>query len=222
MKIKTLKQNILRFIGNIFLSFFVNLVCRTLKLSFYNDIEFNKLLDDKKAFVLAFWHGDMLIPWFIHRNKNITALVSSSKDGELLVNLLLSWKYKVIRGSSHRGGKEAFQEMINIAKNNCSLAVTPDGPKGPNHIMKAGAVVVAQRNNLPLVLVACEINKYKSLKSWDKMKIPKLFSKVAVAYSDPIYISNELDFEATNEKIKECELLLNKLHSKAKEFVRFN
>lgn len=222
MKFKTLKQNILRFIGNIFLSFFVNLICRTLKFSYHNDEKFDRLVKEKKAFIIAFWHGDMLIPWFIHRSKNITALVSSSKDGELLVNLLLSWKYKVIRGSSHRGGKEAFQEMLNVAKNNCSLAITPDGPKGPNYIMKAGAVIVAQRNNLPLILVASEINKYKSLKSWDKMKIPHLFSKVEVVYSDPIFISKELDFEATNEKIKECELLLNQLHSQAKEFVRSN
>jgi len=222
MKIKTLKQNILRFIGNIFLSFFVNFVCRTLKLSFYNNEKFEKLISENKAFVIAFWHGDMLIPWFIHRNKNITALVSSSKDGELLVNLLLSWKYKVIRGSSNKGGKEALQEMLNAAKNNCSLAITPDGPKGPNHIMKAGAVIVAQRNSLPLILVASEISKYKSLKSWDKMKIPYLFAKTSIVYSDPIFLPKELDFEATNEKIKECELLLNQLHSQAKEFVRSN
>ena len=82
-----------------------------------------------KRCVVAFWHGEMLPIWFTMRCLAPTAMVSASRDGSLLAQLLVDWKYRVVRGSSSQGGREAL-ESITSAANDGVVCVTPDGPKG--------------------------------------------------------------------------------------------
>jgi hypothetical protein len=156
---------------------------------------------NNRHFIAAFWHGSMLVPWYIFRNKKFSALVSQSKDGELLTKLLKSWKYNVIRGSSNVGGKEALQLMKDEADKKRNIAITPDGPKGPEFKMKPGAIVLAKKTQMPILLIGVCYKNYVQLKSWDKFKIPKLFSKVVVKFSDPIIVPFELSYEEVSEYI---------------------
>ncbi|MFC2135343.1 lysophospholipid acyltransferase family protein [Bacteroidota bacterium] len=216
MKLKIIKQNILRFLGLYLLSFTINVLLKTVKITIYNSKKVDDLKDQN--YVLGFWHGTMLIPWYLHRNKNFAALVSQSKDGEILTRILKKWKYNVARGSSHIGGKDALEIILNQANNKYSIAITPDGPTGPPRVFKAGAVIVAKKTNVPLVLLGiANHNKYQ-LKSWDKFEIPRPFSKIIAVYSDPINIDNSLDFDETSTLITECEEKLNQLQIRAEEY----
>ena len=218
MKLRKIRQDTLRFIGNYFLFNVVNVLCKTLRITFINKNVIEKLDKDGKNYVLAFWHGSMLIPWFLGRNKNFAALISKSKDGDLLSRILKGWHYEVVRGSSSTGGNVALGIMVDYAKNNYSIAITPDGPKGPIHKSKAGAVITAKKSGLPLVMVGIGHEKKRILKSWDKFEIPKFFSKVKVVYSDPVFVKSDLSYDETYKVIENCELELNKLHKKANEF----
>jgi lysophospholipid acyltransferase (LPLAT)-like uncharacterized protein len=84
--------------------------------------------------------------------------------------------------------------------------------------MKAGAVVTAQKSNIPLVLAGIGIKKKKTLKSWDKFEIPALFSKTKVVYSNPIYFNNEISYSQTSDIITFCENKLNELQKEAGRF----
>lgn len=217
-KAKELRREVLRFFGNHLLVVFIGVLCKTLKINFINTETIKKLDEEKKNYVLAFWHGTMIIPWYIHRSKNFVALISKSKDGDMLANLLKHWDYEVVRGSSSRGGNVALGIMVDYAKNNSSIAITPDGPKGPVHKLKPGAVITAKKSNIPLVLMGIGVEKKKILKSWDKFEIPKLFSKVKVVYSNAIYIDGTLSFEGTSKMIDECESKLTQLQNEAEIF----
>lgn len=217
MKIKTIKQNLLRNIGNLVLHSVVGVLCKTVKIEIINFDNTSKLLSKKKNFVLAFWHGTMLVPWYLHRNKNFAALVSKSKDGSLLANSLVKWGYKVERGSSHKGGKEALSTLLVNAEHNYSIAITPDGPTGPPRVMKAGAVITAQRSGIPLVLCGVAYSKKHIFKSWDSFEIPKPFSKVTIKYSQPILVNTNLDRDRTSKIIAECNTLLNQLQNDAEK-----
>ncbi len=218
MKHKKIKQNILRFLGNYFLFHFINVLCKTLRFEIINQNTVNDLVLLNDNFILTFWHGTMLIPWFLHRNKKIAALTSKSKDGEILARILKKWNYKVIRGSSSKGGDEALGLMVDYAKNKSSIAITPDGPKGPAHKMKAGAVVVSKKSGCPVILVGVGVEKKKKLKSWDKFEIPVPFSRVKVIYSDPVYVDENLSYDDTSKMIKESENMLNQLQNEAGVF----
>ncbi len=208
---KGIKDKLLHKAGKVLLGYLVTVLCKSLRIEYKNYIQVEKLIGENKKFISAFWHGTMLIPWYVFRNKNTAALVSKSKDGELLARVLAKWEYDVVRGSSRDGGKAAFDKIVDIAKSDKSIALTPDGPTGPPFKMKAGTVVAAKRSGLPIVLVGVRCESSYRLNSWDNFEIPKPFSKVRLDFSEPVYISNELSRDEVSEKIAECELLLNQL-----------
>jgi len=218
MKLKKVKQNTLRFTGNIFLYHAVNVLCKSLRICFVNKQTLDELVRNKKNFVLAFWHGTMLLPWYLHRNKNFAALISKSKDGDLLSKILKHWNYNVIRGSSSVGGDVALGIMVDFAKNNSSIAITPDGPRGPAFKLKAGAVITAKKSGLPLVLLGVGYKRKKRLKSWDSFQVPFFFSKAKVTFSDAIYVDSKLNYDETSKVIENCELQLRKLQEESEKF----
>jgi len=216
MKLSQKQKNIVQFIGNNFAFVAINLLFKTLRIQIKNGENIIKMNSMARNYVVAFWHGSMGIGWFLHRN-NIAALVSQSKDGDILANILKKWNYHVVRGSSSNGGKEALSVMVELLNQKYSLAITPDGPKGPATKMKAGAVVAAKRSNIPLFLVGIGVKNKFVMKSWDRFEVPKPFSKVYVVYSDPILIDNTSNTEEISIKIEECENLLHELQKEALE-----
>jgi len=218
MKLKKVKQNILRFFGQFFLANVVTALCKSLKVEKVNYDVIKKLQQEKKNFVLAFWHNTMLLPWYLHGDPAFAALISKSKDGDLLAKILKKWKYNVVRGSSSQGGDVALGIMVDFAKNNYSIAITPDGPRGPSHKFKAGAVVTAKKSGIPLVLAGIGFKKKKLLKSWDRFQVPYFFSKVKVVYSKPFFVDKGLSYEETSKIIEDCEIKLNELQESAAQF----
>lgn len=218
MIIKKLKKKLLHFLGNNLLGFVIRVLCKTVKYEIINKNYIDSLEKKNQHYVLGFWHGTMLAPWYLHRNQNFAAIVSQSKDGEVLSRLLTTWNYLIARGSSHRGGKDAMKMLLDFAAQKKSIAITPDGPTGPIHKMKPGAVITAKKSGIPLVLMGIGYNKYYQLNSWDKFRIPRFFSTAKIIYSEPVFIDGELDYDSTDVIIKECEQNLNKLQEEAQTF----
>lgn len=218
MKLKEIKQLTLRFLGHLFLIRTVDLLCKSLRVSFKNKEAFERLESENHNYVVAFWHETMMLPWYLNGRKNSAALTSKSKDGDLLAKQLKHWDYEVVRGSSSKGGDVALGIMIDYAKNKYSIAVTPDGPRGPVYKFKAGAVITAKKSGIPLVLLGVGFKNKKMLKSWDKFQIPCFFSKANAVYSDPIYIDKNLSYQETSEMITICEKKLIELQNEAGRF----
>ncbi|MDP1676683.1 MAG: lysophospholipid acyltransferase family protein [Bacteroidota bacterium] len=194
--------------------------CKTLKIVRVNADQFDELSRNGKNVIVTFWHDSMFVGWFLHRpqtNWKISALVSQSNDGEFLSTILERWNYTMIRGSSHTGGKEAMQLMVDEVENGNSLAITPDGPRGPRHEMKMGAVRVAQRTGVPLILVGIATLKKKQLRSWDKFEVPRPFSTVVAKYSEPIIVPKELNNELLDEFKRTMQNVMTKLTEEASE-----
>ena len=160
----------------------------------------------------------MLLGWYLHGENSTVALTSKSKDGDLLAKTLKKWKYIVVRGSSSKGGEIALGVMVDYARNKCSIAITPDGPRGPALKFKAGAVITAKKSGIPILLAGIGFKKKKLLNSWDQFQVPYFFSQVKVVYSDPIYIDKNSNYEQTSSFIKKCEEELRKLQKKAEIF----
>ena len=193
-------REFLQKLGLIILPPFLDLLTRTLKIEIVNE----KSLQSGN-FVLMFWHGKMLAGWWLGRNKNFYAVVSQSKDGEILSRLLKRWNYRLIRGSSSKDSKEVMREMVDALKNNFSLAITPDGPRGPREEMKIGGLIAAVRAQKPVVLCGIVYEKKKIFNSWDKFELPKFFSKVKIRLSEPMLFPMGLANEEYENIRKELE-----------------
>lgn len=144
--------------------------------------------------IYIFWHSKMLAGWWIIRKLKPVALVSLSKDGELLSNVLKKWKYKIIRGSSSRGGKSALEEITGLAKLRNTIAITPDGPRGPEKVLKNGALIISFESGMPVVPLKIEYSRKLILKkSWDKFEIPIPFSKCTITAGKRYFYEKYLD-----------------------------
>jgi hypothetical protein len=196
------------------------LLCLTIRIKKYNSSLFENYRRNNNQSVIAFWHGSMLVGWFLHRPHSggpVAALVSQSEDGEILSSTLSRWGYVMIRGSSHVGGKEAMQLMVDAITRGNALCITPDGPTGPRHQMKMGAVRAAQRAHVPLFLVGIAANRKKILKSWDRFEIPLPFSNVSVWYSGPLMVPGDLQDESLDVFLAETQAQLHALNLKAEQ-----
>lgn len=160
--------------------------------------------------IIAFWHDSMLPGWHFHAEQKAIALVSQSKDGGILTRLLERWGIKTIRGSSSKSGKEALAEAVELVKQGHTLLLTPDGPRGPRHKFKPGAVIAAQRAGVPLYLArVSESSAYVFQKSWDMFRLPLPFASIHIDYCMLTISQNLTEKEYIDSVISECESLLN-------------
>jgi lysophospholipid acyltransferase (LPLAT)-like uncharacterized protein len=214
MSLKKTNQDLLRFLGNTLAGSLINLLIKTLTIERKNCEGFDLISKDQNC-IVAFWHGKMFLGWYLQKNKKFSALVSRSKDGDVLANLLVKWGYRVTRGSSHIGGKEALEIMVEQSGSGNSFAITPDGSKGPARKMKAGAAVLAKKCGQNLFLIGIGYRNKIVLKSWDSFEIPLPFTKAIAVYSDPVKINMNLTYDETSKVINELEIKLEELTKEA-------
>jgi lysophospholipid acyltransferase (LPLAT)-like uncharacterized protein len=216
--LRKLKQDLLRTAGTFILPFSMDVLCRSLKKEILNKEIIDKLDAENKNYVFAFWHGTMLLPWYLQKKNESAALISKSRDGDLLVRVLRYWNYEVVRGSSSSGGDVALGILVDLARNRKIIAITPDGPRGPAYKMKAGAVITAKKSGIPIVLAGVAYKKKKVLSNWDKFEVPLPFTRARIVLSNAIYVNRDLSYNETSELIMTCENELNELQRKAGEF----
>lgn len=161
--------------------------------------------------VVAFWHGEMLPIWMMCRSRRPTALVSASADGALLTQLLADWSYHVIRGSSSQGGSEALAEMTDAATRGLVL-VTPDGPRGPRHHVKPGAVVAAHRAGVPVIPVRMQCARKQVFdRSWDLFELPWPFATIRITIGEPLAIAPDADRSEVDAAITRLQERLDQM-----------
>lgn len=113
-----------------------------------------KLNGDPKGYVMAFWHNHLLLMVHARFRRPITALISQHRDGELIARTVGLLGARSARGSTTRGGSAALRESLRIANAGGTIAITPDGPKGPRHVAQPGAIALAQAARIPIIPVA--------------------------------------------------------------------
>ena len=124
----------------------------------------------------------------------------------------------VILGSSKKGGMQAFRKMVKCLQLGESIAITPDGPKGPKEKVKEGIIKLAQMTNTPIIPLVWATRKYKIINSWDNFVLPYPFSKGIYSFGKPIHIEKEINikkFELERQNLeKEIKRLTKIIESK--------
>ena len=132
--------------------------------------------------VITFWHGEQLPLVPLHASKQIVGLASLSADGTLLAGVIARLGYTVARGSSSRGGSDAYVACRDALAGRLSPALALDGPRGPRHRVHTGAVRLSKETGAPILLMASRARRALHLKSWDRFQIPLPGTRVDVAY----------------------------------------
>ncbi len=152
--------------------------------------------------IYAFWHRNLMYCTLQRRGDPIAVMISASKDGELISGPVEKLGYIPVRGSTTRGGAEALKAMVRYSKTN-SLAITPDGPKGPVGTIHPGLWQIAILGKIPIHGVNCEADREWIFNSWDRFRFPKPFARVQMRYSEPIFLKGKEDIEEAEKRLRE-------------------
>lgn len=164
-----------------------------------------------------FWHEYILFPFYLRGNCYLTMLVSRHQDADLLTEVARIMGFEFVRGSTRRGGDQALRHLMEVGRRR-HLTITPDGPRGPRRQMAPGAVYLASRLGLPIVLMGFGYHRPWRLRSWDRFAIPRPFSRARAITSRAIDIPRDLDREGIEHYRKELERQLNELTQLAEEW----
>jgi len=155
--------------------------------------------------VSVFWHGRMLPLAYIFRDRNLTLLASRHRDGELMGQIVRHLGFGHVRGSSTRGGAVAIREMMRRFESGLDLGITVDGPVGPRHVVKPGAIEIARLTGAPLVPVAVGTRRPWVASSWDAFQVPRPFARLYARFGEPIVVPADADpatFEAYRLRVE--------------------
>lgn len=164
--------------------------------------------EDSKL-IFCGWHGRSFAFSDYFRRRGWYVIISHSSDGEMQSRIFGRLGYKVIRGSTGRGGVRAAREAITALENGGTMAMTPDGPRGPSGVVQGGVMLMARKSGAGLIPVGISARPRFTAKSWDRYILPVPFAKCLMIFGEPLYVPAK----ATEEEAEEIRLKLqNEIH----------
>ena len=184
--------------GQKFIGFLFYLITKisflSIRWKYFNEDQKSNIFNVDNQYIFCCWHNRLFLgPHLLPRNRIINALQSSHSDGMITSIAFKYLEMNVILGSSKKGGMQAFRKMIKCIQNGESIAITPDGPKGPKEIVKEGIIKLAQITGVPIVPLVWTTKKFKLINSWDHFVIPFPFSKGVYTFGEPIYVDKKIN-----------------------------
>jgi hypothetical protein len=177
---------------------------------------------ESRSVIPVYWHQHMLFgvrALLDLRDEGLKLgfLISPSVDGTAPAMLVGKVGGHVIRGSSTHTGARALRDYYEtIVKQEISPALTPDGPKGPLHEFKPGAVMLAQLTGRPILPVSVAASCAFRFPTWDRFELPLPFSRVVIAYGEPVKMPRGVDAESLARLQGEMAARLQALQQEAR------
>jgi lysophospholipid acyltransferase (LPLAT)-like uncharacterized protein len=166
-------------------------------------------------FIGALWHNRLLIfPFVLRRfffHRHGAALISASRDGELLADAIKRFGFDVVRGSSSRLGASAILQLADVLASGRDVVITPDGPRGPSYELGPGIIFLAQKSGAAVVPINMEYSSCWRIKSWDRFIVPRPFARVRVIIGAPYRVkstSTDDEFEAERLRLQNAMMAL--------------
>ena len=163
-----------------------------------------------QPFILAFWHGRILMmPFCWKKEKQIYILMSKHGDGKFGAEVVSRFGIKTVAGSSSQGGANAFRALIKVLKNGDYVGIAPDGPRGPRMRASGGIISVARLSGAPIIPVAISSTNGRHLSSWDRFLIAWPFGRRVLVWGSPIYVERVISQKDEEDARCQVEDALN-------------
>lgn len=212
----SLRQRAAIHLADLVFFFLIAVIGRTLRFDVDGQEHFDAVEGSGKVPILTFWHDRIFSSTYYFRNRRIVVMTSQSFDGEYIARFIQRFGYGAARGSSTRGGIGALIEMIKLVRAGAPCAFTVDGPKGPRYEAKVGPCLLSKKSGAPILPFVIETSGYWCAKSWDRLQIPKPFSKAKIFFAPPIMVDEKSEEEEINTKRDELQTALDALVEKGR------
>lgn len=165
--------------------------------------------------IYCFWHRSVLPATYRFRGLQIAVMISRSFDGESIARIIRKLGFRPVRGSSSRHGAAALLGMRKELEQGHPVAFTIDGPRGPMYVAKPGPVMLAKKTGHKIVCFHIAVERAWIVNSWDKMMVPKPFSRAAIHLSSPLSVppdATEKEMETFHQRM---QLMLDRCRHEA-------
>jgi lysophospholipid acyltransferase (LPLAT)-like uncharacterized protein len=149
-------------------------------------------------YLYAFWHEYLLLPAYHFGRMDSHVLISTHADGELIAGLIRHLGFRVVRGSTTRGGVKAVREILGL-ENESHLGITPDGPRGPRRRVQPGLTYLSSRLGLPIVPAGFSYQRPWRMQSWDRFAVPRPFTRARCVTCEPILVPPDAERDLLEE-----------------------
>lgn len=184
------------------------------------------LLASDRGAITLLWHGRIPVALAVSKawwRKPRACLVSPSADGEAFALAMEHARYPSIRASTAKKGDSAkaravvaaFREAVKFVSGGGVLVITPDGPRGPNEVMAAGALQIARRTGAPVFMTGIGVSPAARAGSWDRAMIGRPFGRGAVVWHGPLFVPPDADDEGIEQLRADWTVLLSELTRRA-------
>lgn len=193
---------------------FIKALTATLKIKVIGKEHYDHLRQTNQRMIVVFWHGRLFLIISMLRAQNHAVVISSSRDGMLLARVLEKFRYRLIFGSSDRSPVKSLLSGLDHLKKGFNIGFSIDGPKGPIHKAKPGALYLAQKSNAWILPVTFSSKPAFIFHSWDRFLLPFPFAKTVFIFGKP--------YKPVQDPMKEClalEQILNQLTKEADQIV---
>lgn len=196
-----------------------SVVGRSLRLTVENDAEVKRRIAAGEGQILITWHGRNVIPLLHLRNKGIVIIISPSRDGEIQYRTFQRFGCDAVRGSTGRNASKVTIAALRKLREGRTLALAPDGPKGPACVVQPGTLYLALKSGCPVIPAGVSAHPALSLKSWDAFLVPRLFARAAIVFGKPIYVPENADADWLQNGAVDLQGTVNSLQDRADRIV---
>lgn len=179
---------------------------------------YESIIASGKRPVWPFWHDRIFLSTLYFRHRGIVVITSQSRDGEYIARFIRRFGFGAIRGSSSRGGARALVEMKNAMNRGLEIAFTVDGPRGPRYEAKPGPVYLAKLTGNPVLPFLMEARHFWTIRTWDKLQIPKPFTKALLVIAEPFSVDEDADDAEVERKVAEMQRSLDDLVERGRQW----
>jgi lysophospholipid acyltransferase (LPLAT)-like uncharacterized protein len=159
----------------------------------------------ERPLIGSFWHACMIPATCMCRNLGVRVMSSNSYDGEYMGRIIRKFGFVAVKGSSSRNAVRALLGLRRALQEGWSVAFTLDGPRGPRYKVKPGPVALARSSGVPLTMFHMAVDRAWVLNTWDRLIIPKPFSRVLMRFGKLIPVPpkvSDTDLEVYQEELQ--------------------
>ena len=179
-------------------SSFIRLIGPTLRVCVSRE-EGSQQTITQRPLVTSFWHACIIPCTYVFRDFGVRVMSSNSYDGEYMGRIIRKFGFVAVKGSSSRNAVRALLGLRRALQENWTVAFSIDGPRGPRHQVKPGPVSLARSTGIPMSMFHMALDRAWVLNTWDRLVIPKPFSRVLLRFGTLIPVpANATDEDLAN------------------------
>ncbi|MGA2389253.1 MAG: lysophospholipid acyltransferase family protein [Candidatus Sulfotelmatobacter sp.] len=171
---------------------FIRLVGPTLRVCLSHE-EGGQETVGQRPLVGSFWHAGIIPATYLFRDQGVRVMSSNSYDGEYMGRIIRKFGFVAVKGSSSRNAVRALLGLRRALQEGWTVAFSLDGPRGPRYKVKPGPVALGRSSGVPLSAFHIAVDKAWVLNTWDRLIIPKPFSRVLMRFAKLIVVPPDTD-----------------------------